>query len=39
VIYNGNLRHQLIGKGIQRIKKFTWKKTAEKTKSLYEDIL
>jgi len=39
VIYNDNLSHQLIGKGIQRIKKFTWKKTAEKTKSLYEDIL
>jgi len=39
VIYNNDIRNQLIKKGIQRTKKFTWAKTVEKTKSLYEGIL
>jgi len=39
VIYDNSLRHQLIEKGIQRVKEFTWRKTAEKTKILYEGIL
>lgn len=39
VIYDNNLRSQLINKGYQRVKEFTWEKTAKKTKKLYEDIL
>ena len=39
VIYDNNLRNQLIYKGYQRVKEFTWEKTAKKTKILYEDIL
>ena len=39
VIYNDELKKQLINKGIERVKEFTWKKTAEKTKKLYEKIL
>jgi len=39
VIYNDELKKQLINKGIERVKEFTWKKTAEKTKKLYENIL
>jgi len=39
VIYNDELRKQLINKGTERVKEFTWEKTAKKTKVLYEDIL
>ena len=39
VIYNDELKKQLVNKGIERVKEFTWEKTAEKTKKLYEDIL
>jgi glycosyltransferase involved in cell wall biosynthesis len=39
VIYDDELRDQLVYKGSQRVKEFTWKKTAEKTKKLYEEIL
>jgi len=39
VIYDNNLKNQLIYKGYQRVKEFTWEKTAKKTKILYEDIL
>jgi len=39
VIYNDELKKQLINKGIERVKEFTWEKTAEKTKMLYEEIL
>ena len=39
VIYNGELKKQLIIKGTERVKEFTWEKTAKKTKKLYEDIL
>jgi glycosyltransferase involved in cell wall biosynthesis len=39
VIYKKDLRMQLLNKGYQRIKQFTWKKTAHQTKKLYEGIL
>ena len=39
VIYDNNLRNQLIYKGYRRVKEFTWEKTAKKTKKLYKDIL
>ena len=39
VIYDDKLRKQLIDKGIEREKEFTWKKTADKTKKIYEKIL
>jgi len=39
VIYDDELKNNLISKGTERIKEFTWKKTAKKTKVLYEDIL
>ena len=39
VIYNDELKKQLINKGAGRVKEFTWEKTAKKTKILYEDIL
>ena len=39
VIYDDELRKQLMDKGIERVKEFTWKKTAEKTKKIYEEIL
>jgi len=39
VIYDSNLRNQLIYKGYQRVKEFTWGKTVEKTKKIYENIM
>ncbi len=39
VICDNNLRDQLIYKGYQRVKKFTWKKTMEQTKKIYESII
>jgi len=39
VIYNDKLRKQLINKGIERVKEFTWEKTAKKTKKLYNSII
>ena len=39
VIYNDELKKQLIDKGIEREKEFAWKKTADKTKKIYEEIL
>jgi len=39
VIYDDELKNNLISKGTERIKEFTWGKTAKKTKVLYEDIL
>ena len=39
VIYNDELKKQLVNKGIEREKEFTWKKTADKTKKIYEEIL
>jgi len=38
VIYDNNLRNQLIYKGYQRVKGFTWRETAQKTKRIYESI-
>jgi glycosyltransferase involved in cell wall biosynthesis len=39
VVYDNNLRNQLIYKGYQRVKAFTWEKTAHQTKKIYEGIL
>ena len=39
VLYNDKLRKQLINKGIERMKEFTWEKTADKTKHLYKKLL
>jgi len=39
VIYNNSLRSQLVYKGSQRVKEFSWEKTTKKTKKIYEDIL
>lgn len=39
VIYNDELKKQLINKGIERVKEFTWKKTADKTKKIYEGVI
>jgi len=39
VVYDKNLRSQLIEKSIQRMREFSWEKTAKKTKKLYESIL
>jgi len=39
VIYDDELRDQLVYKGSQRVKEFTWEKTANKTKKMYEGIL
>jgi len=39
IIYNEELRKILRHKGYETLKDFSWEKTAEKTLSLYEDIL
>jgi len=39
IIYNENFRNQLIEKGKDRRKEFSWKKTAIETKNLYEQCL
>lgn len=39
IINDGELRKSLISKGYEQVKKFSWKKTAMQTKSLYESIL
>jgi glycosyltransferase involved in cell wall biosynthesis len=39
VIYNDDLKKQLVNKGTERVKKFTWEKTAKQTKKIYENIL
>lgn len=38
-IYNDALRETLISNGRERLQKFSWKKTAEETKRIYEGIL
>jgi glycosyltransferase involved in cell wall biosynthesis len=38
VIYNDDLRKQLVNKGTERVKKFTWEKTAKQTKKIYESV-
>lgn len=39
VIYNDELKKQLINKGVERVKEFTWEKTADKTKKIYEGVI
>jgi glycosyltransferase involved in cell wall biosynthesis len=39
IIQNENLRQNLIKKGLERAKFFSWKKTAKETISLYEKLL
>lgn len=39
VLNDTNLRKDLITKGQERLKKFSWKQTAEQTKKVYESIL
>lgn len=39
VLSNDNLKNDLIKKGLERAKEFTWDKTAEKTKEIYFDLL
>jgi len=39
VIYNDELKKQLINKGTERVKEFTWGKTADKTKKIYEEVI
>lgn len=39
VIYNQDLRNELILKGRERLKKFSWENTASETLSVYRDIL
>ncbi|MBU1006042.1 MAG: glycosyltransferase family 4 protein [Candidatus Omnitrophica bacterium] len=39
VIFDGNLRENLINRGIKTAEKFKWQKTAEKTLELYKEII
>ncbi len=39
VIYNEDLRQELINKGYEQAKKFSWEKTAQQTKLVYESVL
>lgn len=39
VLDNMNLRKDLIAKGQERLKQFSWKQTAEQTKKIYESVL
>lgn len=39
VIYDDELKNNLISKGTERIKEFTWEKTADKTKKIYEGVI
>jgi len=39
VIYNESLRQDLISRGYKQEKKFSWQKTAEQTKIIYESVL
>lgn len=38
IINNDNLRREIVAKGIARLKRFTWEKTAEATKGVYQSI-
>ena len=38
IINNDNLRKEIVAKGIARLKRFTWEKTAEATKGVYLSI-
>jgi len=39
VLSDKAFRHDLIEKGRERLKEFSWEKTAEQTLAVYEDIL
>ncbi len=39
VVYNDKLRHELRSLGYERLKEFSWEKTAADTKKLYQSIL
>ena len=39
VLDDTNLRKDLIAKGQERLKQFSWKQTAEQTKKIYESVL
>ncbi len=39
VVKNGELRTELSGKGLARVREFTWEKTAEKTLEAYRSLL
>jgi len=39
ILDDTNLRKDLINKGYQQLKKFSWKQTAEQTKKIYESVL
>ena len=39
VIANNNLKQQLIAKGFNNVKRFSWKKCAEQTLKIYEDVV
>ncbi|TCW40349.1 glycosyltransferase involved in cell wall biosynthesis [Thermohydrogenium kirishiense] len=38
VLLNENLRREMIEKGLKQAKKFSWRKTAEETLKVYEDV-
>jgi len=38
VLSNENLRNEMIEKGLKQAKKFSWRKTAEETLKVYEDV-
>ncbi len=39
VLNDKNLRKELVEKGVERAKEFTWEKTAEQTSKVYKDLL
>jgi len=39
IMSDKGLRHDLIEKGRERLKEFSWKKTAEQTLAVYEGVL
>ncbi|MGJ0342973.1 glycosyltransferase family 4 protein [Aliarcobacter cryaerophilus] len=39
VLNDSNFRKELINKGYEQLKEFSWKKTAEETKKIYESVL
>jgi len=39
VVYNNNIRMELIKRGINRVRGFSWQKTAEKTKEVYQSLV
>ena len=39
VLENENLKAEMIKKGFEQIKKFSWKKAAEETLEVYKEVL